>query len=101
MENNRLEELLERIANGVERLAEDPVVEIETGPPVCPACGRFNPVISVRENEAQGPISEYLLHCSCNSCGQRFYALPVMWQMFNTRQEIEAALQERREHVNP
>jgi hypothetical protein len=96
----RAEELLERIAVGVEQLAKDPVVEIEAGPPVCPACGFFNPVISVRESEAQGPIFEYVLQAICNNCGTRFYALPMAWHMFVHRGEVEAEIQERRGNGN-
>jgi NMD protein affecting ribosome stability and mRNA decay len=92
----RVTELLERIAVGVEHLAEDPVVEIEAGPPVCPHCGRFNPEISVREVEAQGPIFEYVLVAHCNNCGQKFYAVPQTWVMFTRREEVEAEMNERR-----
>jgi len=95
----RLEELVERGVSALETLAKDPVVEIEAGPPVCPACGVFNPEISVRERDGSGPMFEYLIRAGCNSCGQSFYALPQVWQTFMRREEVEAELLQRRENV--
>jgi hypothetical protein len=97
---DRYEELLERCAVALEHLAKDPVVEIEAGPPVCPACGLFNPEISVQEKAAHGPIFEYMLQATCISCGQRFYAVPEVWRMFLRREEVELEMQERRGNGN-
>lgn len=101
--DEKLEAVLERIAVGVERLAEDPVVEIEAAPPACPACGRFNPEITVKESEGSGPMMEFLLQTGCNNCGQAFYAMPISWRIMTTRGQVEQELNERREinNVNP
>jgi hypothetical protein len=96
----RAMELLERIAVGVEHLAEDPVVEIEAGPPVCPACGRFNPEISVREQESHGPMFEFVLVAHCTHCTQKFYAVPTAWRNYVRREEVEAEMMERRGNGN-
>lgn len=92
----RLEELVERGVQALEALAKDPVVEIEAGPPVCPACGVFNPEISINETNSKGPLFEYVLIPVCNSCNTRFYAVPQTWHMFMRREEVQAQMEERR-----
>lgn len=98
--DSKLEGLVERGVQALEALAKDPVIEIEAGPPVCPACGVFNPTISTDDQKGSGPMFEFLIQASCNSCGQRFYALPQVWQMFLRREEVEAELQQRRGNGN-
>jgi hypothetical protein len=95
-EPSRLMELLERGVNAVEHLANDPVIEIEAGPPVCPACGVFNPEIVIREKEGRGKIFEFVLEARCLSCGQKFYGIPETWRMFSTRSEVENEINERK-----
>jgi hypothetical protein len=95
-----MEELLERAVSALERLAQDPIVEIEAGPPVCPACGAFNPQVTITEGEATGPMFEYFAQVTCNSCQQRFYALPDVWRMFLRREELTQEILERRELLN-
>jgi hypothetical protein len=92
----RVEELLVRGVEAMEALAKDPVIEIEAGPPVCPACGLFNPTVSIAEKASSGPLFEFVLLATCNSCGNRIYAVPQVWQMFTHRDEVRAHLEERR-----
>jgi hypothetical protein len=97
---DRIEELAVRAVEAIERLAADPIVEIEAGPPVCPACGRFNPEITVRERNSSGPIFGFILEAVCNSCGVKFYAVPETWHMYLRREELALEMQERAEINN-
>jgi hypothetical protein len=96
MDERTLHNFIERGVVALERMAEDPVVEMEAGPPVCPHCSAFNPEIAVREEEARGPISGYIVNARCLSCGQEFYAVPHTWRMFTQRAEVEEEMEARR-----
>ncbi len=90
-------EILERIAVGIERLAEDPVIQVETGPPVCPHCEEMNPTIRVDESEATGKMAEFVIQAQCQHCGKVFYALPIHWASFKEISEVTQAVAERAE----
>jgi hypothetical protein len=92
---SKMEILLERIARGVERLAEDPVVEIESGPPICPHCNVFNPDVHVNADEGRGPLYEFFVIAECQNCQNTIYVLPIQWSIFASNKELEAALADR------
>lgn len=81
----------------MERLAEDPVVELETGPPVCPHCERVNPEIRVQEKETTGAMAEFLIRAHCQHCNNLFYGLPIHWLNFRDVDEVRIAIAERME----
>ena len=87
----RLIEVAERVAGGIERLAEDPIVEIEAGPPTCPHCQKFNPEVEVRETQGSGPLFEFFITAICLECRQTFYVLPLQ---YSTHPNIESLTQE-------
>jgi len=89
--------LIERLVVAVEKLSEDQVLEIESGPPICPHCDTFAPDVTVEETTGTGPLSEYLVKPTCRSCGNQFYAVPIEWALFTTYQEAEAEVKTRRE----
>lgn len=95
--DRRAEEILERIAVGIEKLADDPVLQVESGPPVCPHCETLNPVVQVTESSGEGPFSTFCLEPVCGNCGNLFYAVPLEWATFQTYQDAEAELDRRRE----
>jgi hypothetical protein len=88
---------LERAADALEHLAQDPVIQIEGGPPFCPHCERINPVVRVEESSAQGPLADFIIQAHCVHCNSVFYALPVNWECLKTTEEAKQALQEREE----
>lgn len=90
-------ETLERIAVAIERLAEDPVIHMESGPPNCPHCDRINPSVTVDESGGQGLLGEFVIRCKCDHCQQIFYALPIQWRCVSEISHIEQAQQEMRE----
>lgn len=80
---NRTEELLERIASGIEALAIDTDnIEIDNGPPICPSCGAFDPEVILKSDEGgRGPLSDVVIHATCVTCGQEMIALIESYSM--------------------
>jgi hypothetical protein len=90
-------DLLERGVTALEKLGEEPVFQMETGPPVCPHCERMNPSVTVKESEESGPLAEFVIKCICGHCHQTFFAIPLQWSMCQNIQEVEAVIRERAE----
>jgi hypothetical protein len=88
---------LERAAEALERLAEDPVVQIETGPPVCPHCEQMNPLVRVDESSAQGKLGEFVIQAHCLHCNSVIYGVPLQWQCVKTTDEAGQILREMEE----
>lgn len=75
-EENPLVSAAVRIADALEKLAADPEVEIEVGPPVCPSCGVLNPTVVLPAQEGgQGPMAEIIINCHCAQCGSPIYVV--------------------------
>lgn len=89
-----IERLLERGVTALERLAEDPVIHVESGPPVCPHCERMNPKVSVHDREASGPLGEFILMVRCDHCMTPFYAIPVMYECVKTTADAKKVMAE-------
>lgn len=100
MPDQEMMKYLERIASGIEKLAEDPVINIESGPPVCPNCERMNPEIRVSESEARGPLGEYVIQAQCLSCNEIFYAIPQMWLTVKNMSEVRMEMEDRKNRGN-
>jgi len=90
-------QLLRRAVTALEKLAEDPILEIEGGPPICPNCHTMNPVVVTEVQSGQGPLSEFAIALECTSCGSSFFAVPLEWALFTTYQEAEEEIEKRRE----
>jgi uncharacterized protein with PIN domain len=90
-------EILERIASGIEKLGEDPVIQVETAPPVCPHCETINPVVSVEESGGTGPLSEFVIRCVCQKCKRVFYALPIQWTCVSEMRQLEQIVAQHKE----
>ncbi len=90
-------QILERIAVGVEKLGEDIVIEAESKPPVCPTCGRMNPNVTVQDKEATGDLASFVIEARCNHCQHVLYAMPILWECFATVEELRDAMRERDE----
>jgi hypothetical protein len=97
---SKVEVLLERIAKGIEHLGEEPVVEIEAGPPICPHCGKFNPDVKVNADEGVGPLIEFFVIAQCLECQKTIYALPLQWNIYGSQHELESGVAERSEITN-
>jgi hypothetical protein len=97
MREELLQEFLERGVTALERLAQDPVIEMETGPPVCPHCEKMNPTVRVEESEGIGALGEFVIKATCTHCGNVFYAVPIQWVCAPTVQEAGNVISERAE----
>jgi hypothetical protein len=83
---------LVRIAEAVEKLAAEPEVEIEVGPPVCPSCGKINPTVELPNQEGgQGPMAEIIVNGFCTHCGRSFY---IVIESFSVHQSVTTAGEE-------
>jgi hypothetical protein len=91
---------LNRIAKGVDRLAEDPVIQMEIGPPVCPHCGVFNPKVAYEDAAGEGPLYEFFMAFICQECDTPFAAVPVQWSMHTHKDSLEQEIRERAENFN-
>ena len=88
--------LLERGVTALEKLASDPVLEIESGPPICPSCNRMAEV-ELDQDAGEGPLSVYLITPTCLHCHNKMYAVPLEWAIFSTEEEAEIELSKRAE----
>jgi hypothetical protein len=88
-------ELLERGVAAIERLAEDPVIEVETKPPVCPHCEKINPNVRVQESEAEGKLAEFVIQAQCLNCHKPFFAIPMQWEVATSGEEVRQMISER------
>jgi len=95
MDDRKLEGLLERGVKALESMAEDPVIEMPTGPPVCPHCERINPTVRVSESEATGPLGEFVIQAHCVHCNSVFYGVPVLWDCLESVEAVQQAISER------
>jgi hypothetical protein len=91
----RQEELIERGVVALERMAEDPVINVEVGPPVCPHCETVNPEIRMEEAEGSGKLSEFVVQGHCLSCNKIFYAIPDHWTTAKNSEHARELLEEK------
>lgn len=87
--------LLERGVVALEKLSEDPVIQMETGPPACPHCERVNPHVRVRESESNGLMAEIVERFECVHCRNVFYGIPLQWANVRSVEEAEIMVRER------
>ena len=96
MENSgRTEELLVRAVTALEKIADDPVLQIESGPAVCPFCQTINPPVKVDDDSGEGPFSMFVTEPQCLVCENKFYALPLQWATFTSHEELSDELVRR------
>lgn len=88
---------LERGVAALEKMADDPVIQVETKPPVCPRCNTINPKVRVQEAEEEGRLAEFIIQCHCLHCNQVFYALPLQFDVAASVSEASQLIQERAE----
>jgi hypothetical protein len=95
--DKEITDLIERGVSALERLAQDPVIEMQTGPPVCPHCDEMNPLVEVSESNARGKLGEVVFKFTCMHCSTIIYGIPLQWQMTETMYEVERLIAERAE----
>lgn len=96
MSEKRVEELLERCAVALERLAADEIeMRVETKPPVCPHCSKINPEIRVSESTNSGLMAEFFAQAHCLSCNNVFYILPFQWDVVKSLDDVRIVIEEK------
>lgn len=97
MEIGRREwELLERGVKALEKIAEEPVLQTEGGPPVCPHCNSLNPRVRIAaSDETVGPFVQFFVPMKCENCGHVFFAVPLEWANFSAISDARDELQRR------
>lgn len=96
MEQGRVEELLERGVAALETLASDPIVEYEAGPPICPHCGKYDPVVEIPANDGiGGPLSQFVSQALCTNCDKIMFIVIESYSMHRDRDMAIAEITER------
>ena len=90
---------LDRLTKAVESLAEEPEIQMEIAPPVCPHCGVFNPSVRIPDG-ADGPLMDCVLQAECGNCGMTMFAVPIQWDMLPDVAAYERYVVERTEIQN-
>ena len=91
----RLEELLLRLTVATEKMASDPEIEIEGGPPICANCGKMNPIVELSPQEGgRGPLAEIAIEATCTHCESPVIAIPESYSVHKNR---DTAIHEMRE----
>lgn len=88
---------LVRIAVALEKLASDPEIEIEAGPPICPHCGKFDPEIQLPEQEsARGLMSEVIIVGTCLECKHPIFIVTESYSVHRTSLTATTEIEERK-----
>lgn len=93
---------LTRIADALEKMAADPEIEIEGGPPICANCGTMNPVVEIGEQAAgRGPLAEIAIEANCTHCGSLVIAIPESYSIHKSKETALIELRAKAEfHEN-
>jgi len=94
--DERLEEFLERGVTALEKLAEEPILNIEATPSRCTNCGKIDPFVKIQneDTEGSGKLSEFFLVLQCQECNKSFYAAPAGWFCYQSSAEMLSDLEE-------
>jgi len=90
-----LKSYLERLARGIEALAEDPMLQMEARLPHCPYCKTMNPSVRTQDVGGEGRIGEFIVQAHCTVCNEVFYGLPFQWDCVRSPEEAKAVISER------
>jgi RNase P subunit RPR2 len=93
--DRRVEELLTRGVEALEKLAQDEIeLKLETKPPVCPHCATMNPNIRVEVN-GEGSFAEFFIPAHCLHCNNVFYIFPFQWEVLKSVEEVREFTEEK------
>lgn len=91
---------LERQATAAEKLLElaerEEMVQVESGPPVCPGCGKLNPIVSQVQAGGDGPLHEFVMKVETHCCNKTMYAFAETWVMAPNLAYFESYIEQRR-----
>lgn len=91
-------ELIERGVEALEKLASDPIIEFEMGPPLCPHCGQLNPRVKFDSSDpGEGKLGEIAIDCWCGNCDGHMWIVIESYSMHRDRDNAIAEIEERNE----
>jgi hypothetical protein len=94
----RMEALFNRGVEALEKIASDPVIEYETGPPICPHCGHYDPEIATPATDGlHGLLSELAISALCMNCERTFVVVIESYSMHRTPDTAIVEIKERKE----
>lgn len=95
--DRRMESLLMRGVEALEKLAADEPLEIniETKPPVCPYCEKINPMVRVDESNTTGQLAEYVVQAQCLHCNNVFYVIPFHVDCVKSIDQAQRLIEEK------
>jgi bacterioferritin-associated ferredoxin len=94
--DRRLENLLERGVDALEKLAQDEFeFQVETKPPVCPHCDTINPTVRVSESTTQGRLAEFVIQAFCTNCNNIFYVIPLQSDCVKTQEDARNVISDK------
>jgi hypothetical protein len=94
-------ELIERGVVALEKMVGgEPTIEWEPGPPICPACGSFNPLVTLPANLSMtGKLGEVYLEFRCEDCKGQIFAVIESYSMHQAIETTRAEIENRKERI--
>ncbi len=95
MPDREITAALEKMADALEKIANDvtPEIEIHAGPPICPHCGMFDPEIEIPASPTQhGNLASYIIAATCMNCSQAIYGVVESYSMHKEHESVKAEL---------
>lgn len=91
-----------RIATSLEKLVDEPMVEVQSRPAQCPHCGMISPTVEISKQDDPliGRLTNYIVEAKCTNCNQIFWALPANWTMFSDWDSVLEIANRLREENN-
>ena len=69
-----------KLSKNLERLVDEPMVEIESAPPKCPHCNIINPsIVMAPSDQIAGPVNEFILVGRCTNCQNDIFGIATGW----------------------
>lgn len=107
LEGRELKKLLTQVVKALERSAEatenmlalataETEATMEPGPPVCPNCGRVDPVVTQIQEGGEGRLSEFVIVGETHCCNKTVYAVPAGLDTFLHAEMAVAWMNERK-----
>jgi hypothetical protein len=84
------------MATALEKLASDPTVEVEFGPPICPHCGIFNPEVFIETTGGEGRLADFVIEARCLACHEVMYATVESYSMHRETVTVKREIETRR-----
>lgn len=103
MVNREMTKYLDRICSSLEKLeklADEPFVEIEPVPPSCPHCSVIDPeVVTSEDGGGTGKLSSFILIGICKNCGNKLFGVVNHWVVHTKQSEARDNINQIKERL--